>query len=121
MSLTVDQVTFSHEVLGASVPVLVNFWAPWCGVCRMVSPMLTELQTEWQGQIKLVNINADENLKLANTYRLKSLPTVMLFDRGKLQCRFEDFQNREDFRSATKNLQAALAALMLQQECSTPV
>jgi hypothetical protein len=45
----------------------------------------------------------------------------MLFDRGKLQCRFEDFQNREDFRSATRNLQAALAALMLQQECSTLV
>lgn len=118
MPLTVDQVTFNHEVLGASVPVLVNFWAPWCGVCRMVSPMLTELQTEWQGQIKLVNINADENLKLANAYRLKSLPTLMLFDRGNLQCRFEDFQSRDDFRSTTENLQMVLASLLLQQGCS---
>lgn len=118
MSLTVDQITFNHEVLGASVPVLVNFWAPWCGVCRMVSPMLTDLQTHWQGQIKLVSINADENLKLANAYRLKNLPTVMLFDRGTLQCRFEDFQNRDDLRNAAENLQMALESLMLRQGCS---
>jgi thioredoxin 1 len=121
MSLTVDQTTFSHEVLGASVPVLVSFWAPWCGVCRMVSPMLLDLQTQWQGQIKLVSINADENLKLANTYRLKTLPTLILFDRGSVQCRFEDFQNRNDFHKAAQNLHANLESLLLQQGCSAPV
>ncbi|WP_416675637.1 thioredoxin family protein [Egbenema bharatensis] len=118
MSLTVDQTTFNQEVLGASVPVLVSFWAPWCGVCRMVSPVLLELQTQWQGQIKLVNVNADENLRLANTYRLKNLPTIILFDRGSVQCRFEDFQSRDDFRNAAKNLHFSLETLLLQQGCS---
>jgi thioredoxin 1 len=121
MALTVDQTTFNHEVLGASVPVLVSFWAPWCGVCRMVNPVLLELQTQWQGQIKLVSINADENLKLANTYRLKSLPTIILFDRGNVRCRFEDFQSRDDFHNAAKNLHFNLETLLLQQGCSASV
>lgn len=120
MPLTVNQVTFSQEVLGASVPVLVNFWAPWCGVCRMVGPMLSELQAKWDGEIKLVNINADENLKLATAYKLKNLPTVMLFNQGDIQCRFEDFQSRDDFRTATQNLQTALEMLMMPS-CSAPV
>lgn len=112
MALAVNQVTFKQEVLGCSTPVLVSFWAPWCGICRLVEPMLSRLQVEWGGQIKWVNINADENLKLANAYKLKTLPTIMLFDRGDLVYRLEQLHSREDFRTATTELQTTLENVM---------
>lgn len=118
MLSAVNQATFSQEVLGSSVPVLVNFWAPWCGVCRLVGPMLSELKSQWGEHIKLVNINADENLKLANAYKLKSLPTVMLFDQGDLQCRLDYFKNRDDFQTAMNDLQATLETIVLQDSYS---
>lgn len=118
MLLTVNQATFNQEVLGSSVPVLVNFWAPWCGVCRMVGPMLSELKSTWGEHIKLVSINADENLKLANTYKLTSLPTVILFDQGDLQCRLDYFKNRDDFQAAVAHLHAALETIVLQDSFS---
>ncbi|WAL58653.1 thioredoxin family protein [Thermocoleostomius sinensis] len=121
MSLAVDQTTFNHEVLGSSVPVLVNFWAPWCGVCRLVSPMLSELKSKWGERIKLVNINADENLKLATLYKLKNLPTVMLFDQGDLQCRLEHFKSRDDFQLAMSDLQMVLEAIVAYDSCSASV
>jgi thioredoxin 1 len=108
MALVVNQATFRHEVLGSSTPVLVNFWAPWCGLCRLVEPMLSKLQAEWGAQIKWVSINADENLKLANTYKLKTLPTVMLFVEGDLICRLDHFRSHDDFRAAAVELQATL-------------
>lgn len=118
MLLTVNQTTFSQEVLGSSVPVLVNFWAPWCGVCRLVGPMLSELKSTWGEHIKVVSINADENLKLANAYKLTSLPTVILFDQGNLQCRLDYFKNRDDFQAAMTDLHTALEALVLQDSLS---
>jgi thioredoxin 1 len=69
MTLAVNQLTFKSEVLESSRPVLVSFWAPWCGICRLTQPMLSDLQLEWGDQIKLVQINADENLTLSSTYR----------------------------------------------------
>lgn len=118
MLVTVNQATFNQEVLGSSVPVLVNFWAPWCGVCRMIGPMLSELKCKWGEHIKLVNINADENLKLANAYKLTSLPTVLLFDQGSLQYRLDYFKNRDDFQIAVSDLHTALTALVLQDSFS---
>lgn len=121
MSLVVNQTTFNQEVLKSATPVLVNFWAPWCGVCRLVSPMLAELHAKWNGSIKLVDVNADENLKLANAYRLTNLPTVLLFDQGNICCRIDHFHNREDLRVAAADLQATLEAVMASYSCSTPV
>ncbi|NJO43259.1 MAG: redoxin domain-containing protein [Cyanobacteria bacterium CRU_2_1] len=121
MLKTVNQFTFNQEVLASSNPVLVSFWAPWCGVCRLVSPMLSELQTKWDGRIKLVSINADENLKLANAYKLTTLPTVMLFDQGNIHCRLEQFQNRDDLKTASADLQAALEEIMLHQNSPASV
>lgn len=118
MLSTVNQTTFSQEVLGSSVPVLVNFWAPWCGVCRLVGPMLSELKSQWGEHIKLVNINADENLKLANAYKLKSLPTVLLFDQGDVHCRLDYFETRDDFQTAMNHLQTTLNTIALQDSFS---
>jgi thioredoxin 1 len=111
MTLAVNEQTFIHEVLKSPTPVLVNFWAPWCGVCRMMNPVLVELQKEWGGQIKIVSINADDSLKLANTYRLKTLPTLLLFDGGKLLYRLDEFRRREDFKAAFDNIHQTLETL----------
>jgi len=100
MSFSVSDATFDVEVLGAPLPVLVHFWAPWCGLCRMIEPLLEAFQNEWAGQIQLIDINADENLKLANQFRLTTLPTLMLFDHGTLRQRLDSFRGKEDLRVA---------------------
>lgn len=118
MALAVNELTFKQEVLGSATPVLVNFWAPWCGVCRLVSPMLTEIQAEWEGQVKLVSVNADENLRLASTYKLTTLPTVILVDQGRMLCRLDEFKGRDDLRRAASDLQTALQRVMLHYSYS---
>jgi thioredoxin 1 len=96
MLLSVSEQQFSKEVLGASTPVLVHFWAPWCGLCKLIVPQLRQFQAQWNGQVKLVGINADQSLKLASTYRLQTLPTLILFHEGQVLNRLEHFHGRED-------------------------
>lgn len=98
MLLSICEQNFAKEVLGASVPVLVHFWAPWCGLCRLIVPQLHQFQANWQDQVKVVGINADQSLKLASTYRLQTLPTLILFDNGRELNRLEQFHGREDLR-----------------------
>jgi thioredoxin 1 len=95
MILSVNEKNFSQEVLNSSQLVIVDFWAPWCGLCKAIVPILLKLQSESTQPIKLVSINADDNLKLANTYRLKSLPTLLVFERGVIIQRFENFHSRD--------------------------
>jgi thioredoxin 1 len=97
MVLTVTEQTFLKEVLESRELVLVNFGAPWCGLCRIIQPIVQSYHAQWNGEIRLVAVNADENFKLANTYRLKSLPTLLLFARGEVIERLEGFYNRDDF------------------------
>lgn len=108
MALIVDEKTFVPEVLDASTPVLVNFWAPWCGLCRLVSPMLNRLHVESEDAIKLVSINADDNLRLANTYRLTSLPTIMVFRHGQVIYRLDEFKTHDELRNSIHELQTTL-------------
>jgi thioredoxin 1 len=104
MVLSVSERTFTQEVLESSTPVLVHFWAPWCGLCRLINPLLTKVQSEWGEQVKLVGINADQNLKLANTYRLQTLPTIILVENGKVVHRIDTFQGRDDLRMAIEKI-----------------
>ncbi|MEB3224748.1 MAG: thioredoxin domain-containing protein [Synechococcus sp.] len=95
MVLSITEADFTQTVLEANQPVLVNFWAPWCGLCHLLHPFLVKLQKEWEGQFLLVDVNADDNLKLANTYRLKTLPTLILFNGGSVIERIDQFQSRD--------------------------
>ena len=104
MVLSVSERTFNQEVLQSPIPVLINFEAPWCGLCRIVHPLLLQFQVECGEEIKIVGINADENFQLSTTYRLKSLPTLILIDNGNVKQRLEGFRGREDLRLALKQI-----------------
>lgn len=104
MVLSLNERTFRQEVLESATPALVDFWAPWCGLCRLIHPLVQEFQSDWAEPVKLVRVNADENLKLANTYRIKSLPTILLFENGQVVHRLEGFSGREDLRRALKTI-----------------
>lgn len=74
--------SFKQEVLESDVPVLVDFWAPWCGPCRMVAPVVEEIAGQYEGLIKVVKVNTDENPNVASQYGIRSIPTLMIFKGG---------------------------------------
>lgn len=78
----VTDASFKDEVLESEFPVLVDFWAPWCGPCRMVAPVVEEIAEQYDGQIKVVKLNTDENPQVASQYGIRSIPTLMIFKGG---------------------------------------
>jgi|SRR5579883_1879919 thioredoxin 1 len=104
MVLSVSERTFKQEVLESPIPVLVNFEAPWCGLCRIIQPLLLQFKAECGDQVKLVTINADQNFKLSTTYRLKSLPTLLLIENGQVRKRLEVFRGRDDLFLALEEI-----------------
>ncbi|MBQ8625124.1 MAG: thioredoxin [Agathobacter sp.] len=75
---------FESEVLNSDIPVLVDFWASWCGPCMMLSPVIAEIAEEFDGKIKVGKVNVDEQNELAMQYRVASIPTLLLFKNGQL-------------------------------------
>lgn len=76
---------FENDVLKSSVPVLVDYWAEWCGPCKMIAPILDEIATDYQGKLKIAKVNVDENAHLTQKYGIRSIPTLMLFKGGSVQ------------------------------------
>jgi len=84
MAIEINDTNFKSEVTDSEMPVLVDFWAPWCGPCRMVAPILEELAKEYDGKVKVVKINVDDSPNTAGEYGVRSIPTLILFKDGKV-------------------------------------
>lgn len=78
----VSDASFKEDVLDSELPVLVDFWAPWCGPCRMVAPVVDEISQQYEGKVKVVKLNTDENPNTASQYGIRSIPTLMIFKGG---------------------------------------
>lgn len=83
-TVKINNSNFESDVLKSSEPVVVDFWAEWCGPCKMIAPALEEIATELAGQVKIAKVNIDENPELAAQYGVRSIPTLLLFKNGEI-------------------------------------
>jgi len=93
----VTDATFAEDVLASSIPVIVDFWAPWCRPCEAIEPHLRALAADWNGRVRLVRVNVDENLAVSGRYGVLSLPTVILFAAGEAKATVYGAQPRSRF------------------------
>jgi thioredoxin 1 len=105
-TLTFDDDNFEAEVLKSDVPVLVDFWAQWCGPCLMVAPILDELAVEFQGRAKVGKVDVDSSATLASLYGIQNIPTVLIFHKGEPVERIVGAKHKRDYQAA---LEARLA------------
>jgi thioredoxin 1 len=101
----VTDANFESEVIKSETPVLVDFWAPWCGPCRMVAPIVDELSDEYDGKVKFVKLNTDDNVKTASQFGIRSIPTLLVFKGGEAVGQIVGFRPKSDLK---KRLDAVL-------------
>ena len=98
--LNATQESFNTEVLSASTPVLVDFWAEWCGPCKMIGPILDELAEEYNGRVKIVKVNIDEQQTLAAQYGIRAIPTLLMFDKGEVSEQIVGLKSKRDLKNS---------------------
>jgi len=84
MAIEITDANFEQEVLNSSTPVLIDFWAVWCGPCRMIAPIVEELSAEYDGKVKIGKMNVDENRNIPAKYGIRSIPTLLVFNNGEV-------------------------------------
>jgi len=93
---------FEQEVIKSEIPTLVDFWAPWCGPCLMVAPVVEELADKYKGQVKMTKINVDENPMVAQMFQIMSIPTLMVFKNGEVVGKIIGFRGKEPLEELIK-------------------
>lgn len=101
-----NEQNFQSEVLQSTQPVLVDFWAPWCGPCRAIAPMVEELAKEHQGSLKVAKVNIDDSPNLAQAFGVSSIPTLMIFKGGEVVDRFVGVQPKSRLQNAIEQAKA---------------
>lgn len=98
---------FQNEVLDSDKPVLVDFWAEWCQPCRMLSPTIDQLATEYEGKAKVGKVDTDSNREISVKYGIQAIPTVLLFKNGQVQKKFVGLTSKDQFKTALDQLVSA--------------
>ena len=94
----ITDATFESDVLKSELPTLVDFWAPWCGPCRMVAPIVGELSEEYAGKVNFVKMNTDENPAVSSKFGIRSIPSLLIFKGGELQGTIVGFRPKSDLK-----------------------
>ncbi|HYT61571.1 MAG TPA: thioredoxin [Haliangiales bacterium] len=97
--VTLTDANFEQEVLKASTPVLVDFWAEWCGPCKMIAPILEELASEYDGKVKVGKVNIDEYQSIATEYGIRAIPTLLIFKYGEVAEQVVGLRSKRDLKA----------------------
>ena len=98
--LTLTQENFAQQVLQSRAPVLVDFWAEWCGPCKMIAPLLDELANEYDGKVKIGKVNIDEQQNLAAEYGVRAIPTLLIFHHGEVAAQLVGARSKRDLKAS---------------------
>ena len=102
--MTVDEANFDHQVTKSDTTVLVDFWAPWCGPCKMIAPVLDEIAKEKAGSVKVAKVNIDDNQSLSLKYNIRAIPAILFFKNGQLRDQVIGMTSKKDLLSRLEAL-----------------